>query len=138
MTLVDQQTFVLAGAALGRRALQVTGEQSDELRVRVSDDPQAGSAVSSAQIENEINSEFRRVHGKTRILVKLAAAALAMPDEIGRKALYQVVGPPQGTRDVRRGAGSGSAQVADPVTDLGVPVGMQLGDRGVTDQPGSG
>ena len=88
--------------------------------------------MSSAQIENEINSEFRRVHGKTRILVKLAAAALAMPDEIGRKALYQVVGPPQGTRDVRRGAGSGSDQVADPATDLGVPVGMQLSDRGVT------
>jgi uncharacterized membrane protein YcaP (DUF421 family) len=35
-------------------------------------------------------------------------------------------------------SGSGSDQVADPAADLGMPVGMQLGDRGIADQPGSG
>lgn len=35
-------------------------------------------------------------------------------------------------------AGSGPNQVADPATDLGVPFRMQLGNRSITDQPGSG
>ncbi|MGH7743885.1 MAG: Tn3 family transposase [Candidatus Dormibacteria bacterium] len=50
------------------------------------------SVRAERKVENEINSEFRRVHGKTGILVALAAAALAMPEEIVRKALYPVVG----------------------------------------------
>jgi hypothetical protein len=50
------------------------------------------SVRAERKVENEVNSEFRRVHGKTGILVKLAAAALAMPEEIVRKALYPVVG----------------------------------------------
>ncbi|MGH3810806.1 MAG: Tn3 family transposase, partial [Pseudonocardiaceae bacterium] len=50
------------------------------------------SVRAEKKVENEVNAEFRRVHGKTGILVKLAAAALAMPEEIVRKALYPVVG----------------------------------------------
>ncbi|MGH3823404.1 MAG: hypothetical protein ACRDRA_11345 [Pseudonocardiaceae bacterium] len=50
------------------------------------------SVRAERKVENEINSEFRRVHGKNGILVKLATAALALPDEIVRKALYPVVG----------------------------------------------
>jgi TnpA family transposase/ribosomal protein L17 len=50
------------------------------------------SVRAERKVESEINTEFRRVHGKTGILVKLAAAALAMPEEIIRKALYPVVG----------------------------------------------
>ena len=81
------------------------------------------------------------------ILLKLAAAARAMLEEIGARrctrsgetAASLRVARHNDTRDVRpRPRGSGSDQVADPATDLGVPVGMQLGDRGVTDQPGSG
>ncbi|MGH3865983.1 MAG: hypothetical protein ACRDQ4_07555 [Pseudonocardiaceae bacterium] len=44
------------------------------------------SVRAEKKVENEVNAEFRRVHGKTGILVKLAAAALAMPEEIVRKA----------------------------------------------------
>jgi TnpA family transposase len=50
------------------------------------------SVRAEKKVENEINTEFRRVHGKNGILVKLAAAALALPEEIVRKALYPVVG----------------------------------------------
>lgn len=39
-------------------------------------------------------------------------------------------------RDVRRG--SGSDQVADPAADLGVPVGVQLRERAIADEPGPG
>ena len=41
-----------------------------------------------------VPAEFCRVHGKNGILVKLAAAALVLPEEIVRKALYPVVGKP--------------------------------------------
>jgi hypothetical protein len=41
--------------------------------------------------ETEINSEFRRVHGKNGILVRLASAALELPEEIVRRAIYPVV-----------------------------------------------
>lgn len=50
------------------------------------------SVRAEKKVEGEIKSEFRRVHGKNGILVKLATAALALPDEIVRKALYPVVG----------------------------------------------
>jgi hypothetical protein len=36
------------------------------------------SVRAEKKVENEINAEFRRVHGKNGILVKLAAAALAL------------------------------------------------------------
>jgi hypothetical protein len=50
------------------------------------------SVRAEKKVEGEINAEFRRVHGKNGILVKLATAALALPEEIVRKALYPVVG----------------------------------------------
>lgn len=50
------------------------------------------SVRAERKVESEINSEFRRVHGKNGILVKLATAALELPEEIVRKALYPVVG----------------------------------------------
>jgi hypothetical protein len=50
------------------------------------------SVRAERKVEGEINAEFRRVHGKNGILVKLATAALALPEEIVRKALYPVVG----------------------------------------------
>jgi len=45
------------------------------------------------KVEKEINAEHRRVHGKNGILVRLATAAIAFPDEVVRKAIYPVVGP---------------------------------------------
>ncbi|MEV0972137.1 Tn3 family transposase [Microtetraspora glauca] len=53
------------------------------------------SVRAEKKVEGELNAEFRRVHGKNNILVKLATAALELPEEIVRKALYPVVG--QGT-----------------------------------------
>jgi hypothetical protein len=50
------------------------------------------SVRAEKKVENEISTEFRRVHGKNGILVKLAEAALELPEEIVRKALYPVVG----------------------------------------------
>ncbi|MER5321697.1 DUF4158 domain-containing protein [Streptosporangium roseum] len=50
------------------------------------------SVRAEKKVEGEINAEFRRVHGKNGILVKLATAALELPEEIVRKALYPVVG----------------------------------------------
>jgi TnpA family transposase len=50
------------------------------------------SVRAEKKVEGEISAEFRRVHGKNGILVKLATAALALPEEIVRKALYPVVG----------------------------------------------
>jgi hypothetical protein len=50
------------------------------------------SVRAERKVESEINSEFRRVHGKNGILVKLAGAALELPEEIVRKAIYPVVG----------------------------------------------
>jgi Tn3 transposase DDE domain len=50
------------------------------------------SVRAERKVEGEISAEFRRVHGKNGILVKLATAALALPEEIVRKALYPVVG----------------------------------------------
>lgn len=50
------------------------------------------SVRAERKVESEVNSEFRRVAGKNGILVKLAAAALALPDELVRTALYPVVG----------------------------------------------
>jgi TnpA family transposase len=50
------------------------------------------SVRAEKKVEDEISGEFRRVAGKTGILVKLAAAALAKPEEIVRTALYPVVG----------------------------------------------
>lgn len=69
------------------------------------------------------------------------------PEEIVRKTLCPVMGRQtlrhavdrhKDIRDVRRGPGSGSDQIADSAANLSVPVGMQLGDRGITDQPDSG
>ncbi|GAA3618128.1 hypothetical protein GCM10022419_124580 [Nonomuraea rosea] len=50
------------------------------------------SVRAEKKVEGELNAEFRRVHGKSGILVKLATAALGLPEEIVRKALYPVVG----------------------------------------------
>ena len=50
------------------------------------------SVRAERKVESEINSEFRRVHGKNGILVKLATAALELPEEIVREAIYPVVG----------------------------------------------
>jgi len=50
------------------------------------------SVRAEKKVEGELNAEFRRVAGKNGILVKLATAALAMPEEIVRTALYPVVG----------------------------------------------
>ena len=50
------------------------------------------SVRAERKVESEINAEFRRVSGKSGILVKLAEAALALPEEIVRKAIYPVVG----------------------------------------------
>jgi hypothetical protein len=49
------------------------------------------SVRAKRKVENELTSEFRRVHGKQDILFKLAAAAVDHPDEIVRTALYPVV-----------------------------------------------
>ena len=50
------------------------------------------SVRAEGKVENELSSEFRRVHGKQGILFKLAAAAVDHPDELVRTALYPVVG----------------------------------------------
>ncbi|WP_345406644.1 Tn3 family transposase [Nonomuraea salmonea] len=50
------------------------------------------SVRAEKKVEGELNAEFRRVQGKSGILVKLATAALELPEEIVRKALYPVVG----------------------------------------------
>ncbi|MEU6745365.1 hypothetical protein ABZ914_03975 [Spirillospora sp. NPDC046719] len=50
------------------------------------------SVRSERKVEGEINAEFRRVSGKNGILVKMATAALALPEEIVRRAIYPVVG----------------------------------------------
>ncbi|MGW4801717.1 Tn3 family transposase, partial [Nonomuraea sp. NPDC004297] len=50
------------------------------------------SVRAEKKVEGELNAEFRRVQGKNGILVKLATAALGLPEEIVRKALYPVVG----------------------------------------------
>jgi len=50
------------------------------------------SVRAERKVENELSSEFRRVHGKQGILFKLAAAAVDHPDELVRAALYPVVG----------------------------------------------
>ncbi|MEU6711919.1 DUF4158 domain-containing protein [Nonomuraea sp. NPDC046802] len=50
------------------------------------------SVRAEKKVEGELNAEFRRVQGKNGILVKLARAALELPEEIVRKALYPVVG----------------------------------------------
>ncbi|MEV5561072.1 hypothetical protein AB0L44_46185 [Nonomuraea wenchangensis] len=44
------------------------------------------------KVENEIVGEFRRAHGKHGILARLAQAALELPEELVRKAIYPVVG----------------------------------------------
>jgi TnpA family transposase len=50
------------------------------------------SVRAERKVESEIKGEFRRVHGKNGILVKMATAALDLPEEIVRKAIYPVVG----------------------------------------------
>ncbi|MEU3169598.1 hypothetical protein [Streptosporangium sp. NPDC006930] len=50
------------------------------------------SVRAEKKIVGELDAEFRRVQGKNGILVKLATAALELPEEIVRKALYPVVG----------------------------------------------
>ena len=50
------------------------------------------SVRAERKVENELTSEFRRVHGKQGILFRVAQAAVDHPDEIVRAALYPVVG----------------------------------------------
>lgn len=50
------------------------------------------SVRAEKKVEGELNAEFRRVQGKSGILVKLATAALELPEEIVRKAIYPVIG----------------------------------------------
>ena len=50
------------------------------------------SVRAEKKVENEISAEFRRVHGKSGMLVRLAQAALDLPEELVREAIYPVVG----------------------------------------------
>jgi hypothetical protein len=50
------------------------------------------SVRAERKVEKEINAEFARVHGKNGILVRLAEAALDLPEEHVREAIYPVVG----------------------------------------------
>ncbi len=50
------------------------------------------SVRAEKKVENEISSEFRRVQGKHGILARLAPAALDLPEELVRTAIYPVVG----------------------------------------------
>ncbi|MFI7642333.1 Tn3 family transposase [Nonomuraea sp. NPDC049400] len=50
------------------------------------------SVRAEKKVENEIAGEFRRVHGKNGILARLAQAALDLPEEVVREAIYPVVG----------------------------------------------
>ncbi|ACZ85020.1 DUF4158 domain-containing protein [Streptosporangium roseum] len=50
------------------------------------------SVRAERKVESEISAEFRRVHGKNGILVRLAQAALDLPEEVVREAIYPVVG----------------------------------------------
>jgi hypothetical protein len=50
------------------------------------------SVRAERKVEKEIGAEFRRVHGKNGILVRLAQAALDLPEELVREAIYPVVG----------------------------------------------
>ncbi|PRX59061.1 hypothetical protein B0I32_121165 [Nonomuraea fuscirosea] len=50
------------------------------------------SVRAEKKVENELSSEFRRVQGKYGILARLAQAALDLPEELVRKAIYPVVG----------------------------------------------
>ncbi|WP_051753584.1 Tn3 family transposase [Streptosporangium amethystogenes] len=50
------------------------------------------SVRAEKKVENEISSEFRRVQGKHGILARLAQAALDLPEELVRTAIYPVVG----------------------------------------------
>ncbi|RBQ18476.1 hypothetical protein DP939_18365 [Spongiactinospora rosea] len=40
------------------------------------------------KVEREIGEEFRRVHGKNGILVRIAQAALDLPEELAREVIY--------------------------------------------------
>ncbi|MFI0487471.1 Tn3 family transposase [Actinomadura sp. 9N215] len=50
------------------------------------------SVRAERKVEGEISAEYRRVHGKGGILVRLAQAALDLPEELVREAIYPVVG----------------------------------------------
>ncbi len=50
------------------------------------------SVRAEKKVENELSSEFRRVQGKHGILARLAQAALDLPEELVRNAIYPVVG----------------------------------------------
>jgi hypothetical protein len=50
------------------------------------------SVRAEKKVENELSSEFRRVQGKHGILARLAQAALDLPEELVRKAIYPVAG----------------------------------------------
>ncbi|MFF5212189.1 Tn3 family transposase [Streptosporangium sp. NPDC000396] len=50
------------------------------------------SVRAEKKVENEISTECTRVHGKNGILVRLAQAALDLPEELVREAIYPVVG----------------------------------------------
>ncbi|MFI7640499.1 Tn3 family transposase [Nonomuraea sp. NPDC049400] len=50
------------------------------------------SVRAERKVENELSSEFRRVQGKHGILARLAQAALDLPEELVRTAIYPVVG----------------------------------------------
>ncbi|GAA2208290.1 hypothetical protein GCM10009850_037480 [Nonomuraea monospora] len=50
------------------------------------------SVRAERKVENELSSEFRRVQGKHGTLARLAQAALDLPEELVRTAIYPVVG----------------------------------------------
>ncbi|MEV3986728.1 Tn3 family transposase [Nonomuraea sp. NPDC049758] len=50
------------------------------------------SVRAERKVERELGSEFRRVQGKHGILARLAQAALDLPEELVRTAIYPVVG----------------------------------------------
>ena len=74
------------------------------------------SVRAEKKVEDEISGEFRRVAGRTGILVKLAAAALAKFEEIVRTALYPVVGV-QTLKDVVAEAHQTGAEIDRQYTD---------------------
>ncbi|MGV9599487.1 Tn3 family transposase [Streptosporangium sandarakinum] len=51
------------------------------------------SVRAERKVEREIGEEFRRVHGKNGILVRIAQAALDLPEELVREVIYPVAGP---------------------------------------------
>ncbi|MEU0568905.1 hypothetical protein ABZ297_26500 [Nonomuraea sp. NPDC005983] len=80
------------------------------------------SVRAERKVEGEISAEFRRVHGKNGILVRLAQAALDLPEHVVREAIYPVVGartPPAWKAGSGGANPSGSHVHCCPIDGLG-------------------